>query len=123
MILLVYDVTNPASFANLSRWVDMFRSVNPGKTLRGANQHTQCIRHPIWFSLLFLTGAVVANKTDLDERAAVPATEGEAFAQRHELEFFQTSAKGNTNVDIPFMYLASQFKDAYEEQLLEFASI
>jgi len=102
MILLVYDVTNPASFANLSRWVDMFRSVNPGKTLRGA---------------------VVANKTDLDERAAVPATEGEAFAQRHELEFFQTSAKGNTNVDIPFMYLASQFKDAYEEQLLEFASI
>ena len=123
MILLVYDVTNPASFANLSRWVDMFRSVNPGKTLRGASQHTQCIRHPIWFSLLFSTGAVVANKTDLDERAAVPATEGEAFAQRHELEFFQTSAKGNTNVDIPFMYLASQFKDAYEEQLLEFASI
>merc|ERR1711934_861918 len=102
MILLVYDVTNPASFHNLENWVEMFTSVNPGRPMRGA---------------------VVANKTDLDERASVPASSGEAFAQRHDLEFFQTSAKNNTNVDIPFMYLASQFKEIYEEQLHEFSSM
>eukprot|EP00658_Telonema_sp_P-2_P000355 TRINITY_DN10129_c0_g1_i1.p1 TRINITY_DN10129_c0_g1~~TRINITY_DN10129_c0_g1_i1.p1 ORF type:complete len:223 (-),score=66.52 TRINITY_DN10129_c0_g1_i1:593-1261(-) len=101
-ILLVYDVTNPQSFHNLERWLDMFSSVNPGRQVRGA---------------------VVANKTDLDERAAVPPHEGEAFAQKHDLEFFQTSAKNNTNVDIPFMFLASQFKDAYEEQLNEFSNM
>eukprot|EP00656_Telonema_subtile_P054603 TRINITY_DN8203_c0_g4_i3.p1 TRINITY_DN8203_c0_g4~~TRINITY_DN8203_c0_g4_i3.p1 ORF type:complete len:138 (-),score=19.22 TRINITY_DN8203_c0_g4_i3:435-848(-) len=34
-LLLVYDVSNPTSFHNLEKWVEMYTSVNPGRQLRG----------------------------------------------------------------------------------------
>jgi small GTP-binding protein len=46
---------------------------------------------------------LVGNKCDLgapaDARREVPASEGQEFAARHELPFFETSAIANINVD------------------------
>ena len=102
MLILVYDVTSPSSFENLEQWVQHFKTVNPGRPL---------------------CGCVVANKIDLSERIVVPREHGETFAREHELEFFDASAQDNVKVDIPFMYVASRFKDMYEERLNDFASV
>jgi len=102
MVIMVYDVTNPASFENLEMWAQHFKTVCPGKQM---------------------IGCVVANKIDLSERIVVPRESGEAFAREHDLEFFDASAQDNIKVDIPFMYIASRFKDMYEEKLNEFSSV
>lgn len=102
MIILVYDVTNPTSFQNLETWIQHYKTVCPGR---------------------LLTGCVVANKIDLSERITVPRESGESFAREHDLEFFDTSAQENIKVDIPFMYVASRFKDMYEEKVNDFSSI
>jgi len=39
-----------------------------------------------------LTGVVIANKIDLETRAAVSAKEGHAFANQIGFEFFEVSA-------------------------------
>jgi len=103
MVIMVYDVTNPTSFESLETWVQSYRAVCPsGETLRGC---------------------VVANKIDLEDRIAVPRESGEDFARAHGLEFFDASAAKNIKVDIPFHYVASRFKDLYEERLLDFANL
>ena len=48
--MLVYDVTNPDSFHLLRQWLDGIKQQNSGKQL---------------------TGVVVANKIDLENRIAV----------------------------------------------------
>lgn len=58
-VVLVYDVTNPDSFHLLRQWYEGIKQQNPGKKL---------------------TGVVIANKIDLENRAAVSAREGMAFA-------------------------------------------
>ena len=59
LVMLVYDVTNPDSFHLLRNWLDGIKQANPGKNL---------------------TGVVVANKIDLDNRMAVGPQDGMAFA-------------------------------------------
>lgn len=102
MVILVYDVTNPTSFESLDSWFELYKSVCPGRQV---------------------TGCVVANKIDLSERIQVPRESGEQFAQEHDLEFFDASAQENIKVDIPFMYVASRFKDLYDEKLNEFGNV
>ena len=53
--MLVYDVTNPDTFSLLRQWLDGIKQQNPGKQL---------------------TGVVVANKIDLDNRIAVGPQDG-----------------------------------------------
>merc|ERR1712178_25431 len=102
MVIFVYDVTNPTSFENLDAWYEAYKQICPGRQV---------------------TGCVVANKIDLSERIQVPRESGEQFAQEHDLEFFDASAQENIKVDIPFLYVASRFKDLYDEKLNEFSSL
>jgi len=102
VVIMVYDVTNKASFDNLEGWIEDFKKENPNRQL---------------------CGCVVANKIDLSERICVPRESGEGFARKHDLEFFDTSAQENIKVDIPFMYVASRFKDMYEEKLNDFTTL
>merc|ERR1711907_448837 len=105
MVILVYDVTSVSSFESLAGWVEQFKTVCPRVPGRP------------------MTGCVVANKIDLGERIAVPRESGERFAQEHDLEFFDTSCAENIKVDIPFMYVASKFKELYDEKLAEFSTL
>ena len=46
---------------------------------------------------------LVGNKSDMDEsRRAVPYSRGQALADEFKMQFFETSAKNNTNVDAVF---------------------
>ena len=76
-VVLVYDVTNPDSFHLLRQWYEGIKQQNPGKQL---------------------SGVVIANKIDLDNRAVVNPEDGHAFAHSIGFEFFETSALQNKGV-------------------------
>ena len=87
-VMLVYDCTNPDSFTLLRQWHDSIKQENQGK---------------------HLTGVVIANKIDLEQKAVVPRDDGEAFAESIDYAFFEVSALQSKSIDEPFKALANQF--------------
>ncbi|KAJ1721698.1 GTP-binding protein [Coemansia erecta] len=95
-ILLVYDVTDERSFNNIENWhmnVEQHASEGVNKILIG-------------------------NKCDIEERRAVPKEKGQALARELNIEFMETSAKSNIQVEEAFLKLASDIK----KRLLDTAS-
>eukprot|EP00048_Salpingoeca_helianthica_P022588 m.19184 g.19184 ORF g.19184 m.19184 type:complete len:207 (-) comp7529_c1_seq1:87-707(-) len=83
--VVVYDITNKASFQHTSKWIDDVRNE------RG---------HDVIIML-------VGNKTDLSDRRQVSAEEGEAHAKGLNVMFIETSAKAGHNVKQLFRRIAS----------------
>ncbi|GAB4817579.1 hypothetical protein N2152v2_004625 [Parachlorella kessleri] len=84
-ILLVYDVTDEASFSNIRNW------------MKNIEQHASDN----------VVKVLVGNKCDMDEsKRAVPYSRGQALADEFKLQFFETSAKNNVNVDEVFQSIA-----------------
>ncbi len=99
-MVLVYDVTNPDSFNLLRQWYEGIKQQNQGKHLEGV---------------------VIANKVDLDQRAAVNPEDGKAFANSIGFEFYETSALQGKGVEEPFKALARMFQDKFEERVAQLA--
>ncbi|RYQ93327.1 hypothetical protein Ahy_B09g099599 [Arachis hypogaea] len=88
-ILLVYDVTDEASFNNIRNWI------------RNIEQHASDNVNKI----------LVGNKADMDEsKRAVPTARGQALADEYGIKFFETSAKTNMNVEEVFFSIARDIK-------------
>merc|ERR550537_2065588 len=69
-VMLVYDVSAPESFGNLTSWY---------KQLKHSRQDSA------------ISGVVIASKTDLAERpGSVPMQTGQQFSSEKGLEFFET---------------------------------
>lgn len=96
LIMLVYDVTNPETFHLLRQWLEGIKQQNQGKPL---------------------TGVVVANKIDLENRIAVGPQDGAAFAKNIGFEFFEVSALQGKNIDDPFKCLAEIYFRRYQEKV------
>lgn len=69
-----------------------------------------------------ITKVLVGNKIDLDEDRKVTTEEAKALAEQHKMQYFETSAKLNKNIDELMQYLMEQvykqmFKDDAEERL------
>ena len=74
--IIMYDVTRPNSFANLRKWFKLVReNGRPDISI-----------------------ALVGNKTDQEEMRQVSATQGERLRQEENCIFFESSAKGDSNV-------------------------
>merc|ERR1719261_2223672 len=100
--MLVYDVSDPDTFNNLTNW---YEAVLAGRHEGG------------------LTGLVVANKTDLADRPnAVPPEMGMELSKRLGFEFFEVCAMQGT-VNEPFNFLGQVFHTKYEERLAELGSM
>ncbi|EPS63681.1 hypothetical protein M569_11103, partial [Genlisea aurea] len=84
--LLVYDVTKPSSFDNISRWLKELRD------------------HADSNIVIMLIG----NKTDLKHLIAVNTEDGQSFAEREGLSFIETSALEATNVEKAFKIILSE---------------
>ena len=82
-ILVVYDITNRESFEHLNSWLIEIEK----------NGHTNVYK--------FLIG----NKNDLEEQRLITKEEGEEFASINGLDFFETSAKTNYQVQDAFVQL------------------
>lgn len=78
--LLVYDVTKPTTFDNVSRWLKELRD------------------HADSNIVIMLIG----NKTDLKHLRAVATEDAQSFAEKEGLAFIETSALEATNVEKAF---------------------
>ena len=96
MLILVYDVTNQDTFQFLRNWYEQILQGNEGKEL---------------------SGIVVANKIDLENRAVIGAQDGMAFAQQIGFAFYEVSAQHNKGIDEAFKGLASMVRQRYEERI------
>ena len=82
--LLVYDITRRQTFDNLVRWLNDMRE----------NAYSKMI--------ILLIG----NKSDLSFEREVSTEEGQEFADKHNLIFYETSAKTANNVEQAFVQSA-----------------
>jgi len=81
-ILVVYDITNRYSFANLEKWLDEVSSLSEANT----------------------EIVVVGNKMDMVAERQIRVEEAMEFANKHHLKFFETSAKDNRDRNIEIMF-------------------
>ncbi|XP_052194250.1 ras-related protein RABA2a [Diospyros lotus] len=84
--LLVYDVTKPTTFENVSRWLKELRD------------------HADANIVIMLIG----NKTDLKHLRAVATEDAQGFAEREGLSFIETSALEAINVEKAFQMILSE---------------
>jgi len=82
--IVVYDITNRASFLNSEQWIEDVRNE------RGTD----------------VVIILVGNKTDLADRRQVSSEEGERKAKEFNVMFIETSAKAGFNVKALFKKLA-----------------
>jgi small GTP-binding protein len=91
--LLVYDLTKKSSFEKLDFWNEQI-SLN-------APKETKYI--------------LVGNKKDLEDQREVKIEEGEDFAKKNNIKFYETSAKDGTNVINVFETLAKEIVNDVEQ--------
>ena len=82
-ILVVYDITNRKSFENLNSWLIEIE--------KNGNKNV--------YKLL------IGNKSDLEDERKVSKEEGKEFAEINGMEFFETSAKEDYQVQDAFIQL------------------
>ena len=93
-ILLVYDVTDEASFGAVENWM---RQID-------ANANKDVVK------------LLIGNKCDCDaSERKVTHTEGKAIADKYGMKFFETSAKLNTNIDQAFSTIAEDIVSGLKE--------
>lgn len=88
-ILLVYDVTDRNSFTSIRNWVaqiQMHADVNVNKILIG-------------------------NKSDCQDQRVISHDEGAGLAKEYNINFFETSAKQDLNVEKAFITIATEVKN------------
>ncbi|XP_031497893.1 ras-related protein RABA1c-like [Nymphaea colorata] len=95
--LLVYDITQRATFKNVERWLSELR------------QHTD----PAMVVML------IGNKSDMEEQRAVGVEEGAGLAEKEDLLFIETSALKNMNVEDAFMHMISNIHEVISKRRLE----
>ena len=76
-ILLVYDVTDRGSFNSIRNWV--------GQIQQHADVHVNKI--------------LIGNKCDMEEQRVVSVEEGKQLAKEYAIQFFETSAKNDIEVE------------------------
>ncbi|GFR73708.1 Ras-related protein Rab-32B [Elysia marginata] len=92
-VLVVYDVCSGESFANVQRWL-----------------------HEIDQNCDVVNRILVGNKDDDPERKVVLTQDAERFAERMQIQLFETSAKENKNVEEMFRAITKQVLDTKKQQ-------
>jgi len=83
--IVVYDITNQLSFQSLPKWIEDVRNERGNEVIL----------------------VVVGNKTDLEDKRAVPRETAEELAREHETLYIEVSAKQGVNVNELFQSIAA----------------
>ena len=75
LVFIVYDISNRKSFENLQSWVDFVNNIENSNIV------------------------IVGNKIDLESKRVVSTEEGQKFCGEKNYEFFEVSAKDDTNLN------------------------
>lgn len=84
-VIVVYDVTNGESFANVKRWLQEIES-----------------------NCDVVNKVLVGNKNDDPGRKVVITEDAQRFANQMDIQLFETSAKDNLNVEEMFLAITEQ---------------
>ncbi|KIJ45267.1 hypothetical protein M422DRAFT_30118 [Sphaerobolus stellatus SS14] len=95
--ILVYDITDRATFTNLSRWLADARAL--------ASPH--------------LVTILVGNKSDREEEREVEWSEASRWAAENDLHFLETSSLYGDNVEAPFLLAARSILLSIESGVLD----
>ena len=87
VLILLYDISNRKSFSELNHWIKIIEEKKS--------------------SGLYIK-VLLGNKCDLKEKRMITEEEGRKFANEHDMLFFETSAKTNTNLEIIFNTLCEK---------------
>ena len=90
---IVYDITEKESFNHINFWLNELKQEAPE-------------------SILYV---LIGNKCDLNLRREVSYEEGENFAKKNNMMFFETSAKDGTNVEEIFLNSANEISKKISE--------
>ena len=77
LIFLIYDITQQKTFDKINEWIKDI------KELKGEN-------FPI---------VLIGNKCDLEEKRIINKDDGENYARKNEIDFYETSCKDGTNIE------------------------
>jgi len=101
--VLVYDITNPKSFESLDSWKEEFiMQGNP--------------KNPEEFPFVLL-----GNKVDKENDRKVPTTKAQQWCKNHgNIQYFETSAKDNINVESAFLAIAKAAASQDKEEEIYF---
>jgi len=53
---------------------------------------------------------ILGNKCDMEDKRVVETERGKKLAEEYGIEFFETSAKDSTNVELSFLTMVQQIK-------------
>ena len=95
--LIVYDVSDKKSFQLVDKYLDNVYSKKDKK------------KFPI---------ILIGNKCDLDEEREVSFEEGKKKAYSYQIDFYETSAKNNINVENVFKYLTDKIVQMNQNEFL-----
>ena len=97
---IVYDITKRETFENVQVWLEDIK-----------NQCPQTV-------LLVLVG----NKLDLENERQISYEEGESFAQKNNMYFFETSAKTGVNIENLFLKSVETINERIQEDFYDLST-
>lgn len=86
-VIVVFDVTNKNSFANLTQWLTEVTEFTP----KSPDEKPPRL--------------LIGNKCDLESRREVEREKAEKFAQEHGMKYIETSAVSTVNIKEAFVAL------------------
>lgn len=94
-IILVFSIDNKKSFENIGKWMKQIKDNAPSD----------------------VNVLLVGNKCDLLEKRQVTYEEAQALADSYKIQFYETSAKNNINIEEIFEKLAFEIKNKIGDSL------
>lgn len=88
-MIIAFDVTNQESFENVRTWMNsIYKHADPS-----------------------IAKVLVGNKIDLEEHRVINKADATKIANEHGMDYFETSAKDNVNVQELLQYIMDKVYD------------